>query len=149
MTADVVAWLTATLDEVEREAHAAAASATWVTDAELLDWHLADEDTLVGSCPAFATPPHAHYTQTGPTYTEQLMSIEAWDGTALLTHIAAHDPATVLASVEVDRAILVELADALAGSDYDYVGYDATQHLVRLVASRYRHRPGWQEEWTP
>jgi hypothetical protein len=54
--------------------------------------------------------------------------------------------AEVLASVKADRAILA-LGDTWKVDDGS--AYNLWEDIVRLVASRYRHRPGYLEEWSP
>ena len=73
-------------------------------------------------------------------------------------HIARHDPRQVLADIAAKRAIL-DLHDQSgvrwvgfprADRQESYCVHDqqaAPCHTVRLLASAYRHRPGWRAEW--
>ena len=73
-------------------------------------------------------------------------------------HIARHDPEQVLADIAAKRAIL-DLHDQSgvrwvgfprADRQESYCVHDqqaAPCHTVRLLASGYRHRPGWRDSW--
>jgi len=64
--------------------------------------------------------------------------------------IALHDPAAVLADIAAKRAILDEIVPALEGYEWDAVAErSTTERLVRLLASAYADRPGYQEAWGP
>jgi len=120
---DLITWLRGLLDEDERVARAAA---------ECGSWRLEDEWAYglgVGvartTAPGFILP-------------------EQWD------HIRRHDPASVLADITAKRAILDEIVPALEGYEWDAVAErSTTERLVRLLASAYADRPGYQEAWRP
>ena len=70
-------------------------------------------------------------------------------------HIAGHDPAAVLAGIETDRAILAEhpalgsfCERCTDGGDFGEL-IEWPCRTVLLVASRYRHRAGYQAGWKP
>ena len=86
------------------------------------------------------------------------------DDAAVAQHVAAHDPAAVLAAVAAHRAILAE--HAVSDVQYDDTcrtcvtnAADAVEDLwklaaypcqtVRLVASAYAHREGYDQDWGP
>lgn len=129
MTADVITWLTGTLADVEREAQAVGG--------------LALEAYLEGGNDGWAV-------ESDPGgYPSATIGDESF-----AKFIAANSPAVVLASVEADRAILADHSveawpDGLTscsrcGGPGDCPWPCTT---VYLVASRYRHRPGYQAEW--
>jgi hypothetical protein len=62
-------------------------------------------------------------------------------------HVAENDPATVLADIEVKRAIVEMLDSAYAQIADPY--YEAAQSAVRLLAYPHRDRPGYRPEWAP
>ncbi len=142
MTADVVSWLTATLDEVAAEAQVRERfhPSPWRRDPEVQTtmesgrWVVDTNDEGIAVC-------------NGDVSARALLDV---------------DPAAVLASVEVDRAILAEhpavgppnACDRCV--DWEGIDGDGVPGLVTypcrtvlLVASRYRHRPGWREKWKP
>lgn len=135
MTGDLVAWLTAVWDEEERLATAAAKQYTGAR------WLLSDD--VVGA-------DRGGYVACG-AYSGDI-------GEEIGNHIVAHDPASVLARIAADRKILA-LADEASALDAQvdgefrvgprnlkeepYVG----DLILRHLASPYKGREGWQEEW--
>lgn len=56
----------------------------------------------------------------------------------------------LLADIEAKRAILDEIVPALEGYEWDAVAErSTTERLVRLLASAYKDRPGYRDEWRP
>jgi hypothetical protein len=162
---DVLEWLTATLADVEREAHAAAAAAPAPWTAEQwqdMQGRTRDTANIVTSAP----PEHVLALKGGYLWDDEgATSLQA--PLAAVVHVAAWDPAAVLAAVEADRAILAESAswghyDCGSSVPRDCCCADRPAHdpcscglddrrlrLRRLVASRYAHRPGYDEAWKP
>ena len=70
-------------------------------------------------------------------------------------HIAANDPASVLAQVRADRMILdryrqaVEAGDQITWSGGEYARVIALEDVVKLRAEAYAGCPGYREEWRP
>jgi hypothetical protein len=62
------------------------------------------------------------------------------------THVARHNPARVLAEVEVKRAIVTR-AKALWDSDAE--GYGAGLDILQLLALPYADHPDYRPEWAP
>lgn len=163
MTDDLVAWLMATLDDVEREARAAEAVAPspWAAP----QWESPDgrrRDT--GNIHTSAGPGHDLRYRDGDLWDDEgSTSLQA--PLAAVVHIAGQDPAVVLAGVEADRAIIAEHESrgpineqwswsreypwCVRCSDADEGPTDWPCRTILLVASRYRHRPGYREEWKP
>ena len=70
-------------------------------------------------------------------------------------HIANHDPARALREVAAKRAILDSLDeenDCVHFGDWttcaDSCPVDVIWQVIKILASAYRGRPGWREEWT-
>ena len=66
-------------------------------------------------------------------------------------HVIRHDPRNVVADCEAKLAILDEHGDEhmCFKNSHDgntWAGYDGDCKIVRLLASGYRHRPGYREE---
>lgn len=57
-------------------------------------------------------------------------------------HIARHDPAAVLADVAAKKKLLAALED-MAQDEYNPWAWN---HIA-ILASAYRHRPGWKQKW--
>lgn len=132
---DLIVWLSKVLDDDEQAAKAAADIAghtTWTA------FGLAD----------------------GPN-PEQGWTVEAPDGSRLggrllqrmghhdlVTHVACHDPEAVLADIEAKRAIInAYTTRADIGVRGGLVNRDPLGYAVRALASAYRHKPGWKQEW--
>lgn len=58
------------------------------------------------------------------------------------THIARHDPAAVLADIAAKKKLLAALED-MTQDDYNPWAWN---HIA-ILASAYRHRPGWRTDW--
>lgn len=144
---NLITWLRGVLDEDETAAKAAR-RLTWESDGRITVagdvagvWVLGDDGDPV------AIAQHAT-AEDG----------EGIDPRVIATHIALHDPHQVLADVTAKRAIL-ELHDQSgirwvgfprADRQESYCVHDqqaAPCHTVRLLASAYRHRPGWNPSW--
>jgi hypothetical protein len=129
----LVEWLTAILDEDERVARAASPG-PWRTNAEQ-DEVLAVDDITV--CDGFALS------------NNQVRNT--------VRHIALHDPAAVLADIAAKRAIIARVADdaALAeqplraqrASDMEWYLISMARDTLRLLASGYAHRDGFDPSW--
>lgn len=128
MTADLVAFLRARLDEDEAIAKAATPG-PWTVDDETL-------------AEAIHGPEH-----------QDVVSGGRWGGEATVfdtddaVHIARHDPARVLADVEAKRRIVNERPWPI-GRNWDQVRawHDTT---LRLLALPYACHPDYREEWKP
>lgn len=59
-------------------------------------------------------------------------------------HIALNDPRTVLAQCEAHTALLALAKHARAAAGWAYA-----EPIVEVVASAYRHSPGYRPEWKP
>lgn len=131
MTADLIAWLTQILDED-------AALARECGDGH---WSVGRFDReRVSSADGF------------DTYNEGGISEE------IAAHIARHDPAAVLADIAAKRGIIEAASKAIAdavpnGKDWETdrarAMADAWEQALRLEASAYAGRPGYDEGWKP
>jgi hypothetical protein len=147
-TVDLAAWLTRIWDEEERLAKAAASGYSGAS------WEMSLDVIGAGGRGYVAVGPYGG-------------DIDSDIG----THIACHDPASVLARIAADRKILelhkIEVRkvdtppfDELTGERWPDT-YDVTCAIcgwaaedptsacstVRLLASPYKGREGWQEAW--
>lgn len=148
--ADLVQWLTAQLDADERIARAAADyddGATHDVEGPPGTWLCLDEAQWFG-----------------PSYRGGVIAprIGQANAHALGAHIVAHDPARVLREVEAKRQQLALHSPSEFGT---WVGDDDDQapacrtcgnltarfpcKTLRLLASVYADRPGYQEGWRP
>lgn len=97
---------------------------------------------------------------------EAIVIAETFEGPqfppSIARHIVAHDPQDTIARCKAELALLADHSDFdfPANDDDGPGGYSWTAHCdgcgqptpcrtVRLVASGYRHRPGWLPEWAP
>jgi hypothetical protein len=74
----------------------------------------------------------------------------------VLEHIAIHDPRDVIADCDAKLAVL-DLCERVIRDDAEdhddcgaadsWTGFAVARLTVQLLASGYRHRDGWQEEW--
>ncbi|MET9909649.1 DUF6221 family protein [Streptomyces sp. NPDC006476] len=130
---DLVEWLRAQLDEDERIARAA--GGTW-----------------------WAPPDLA-----GQVHDSGGVNIEA-KLRSFATHIAEHDPARVLREIDAKRRIIEEHKPAVpkarpnrergclactTAQEWDATANEANCLTLRLLASPYKDRPGYREEWRP
>jgi hypothetical protein len=86
---------------------------------------------------------------TGPQYIEHRRN-------ELAAHIAIHDPRDVIADCDAKLAAL-DLCERVIRDDAEdhddcgaassWTGFAVARLTVQLLASGYRHRDGWQEEW--
>lgn len=149
---DLLSWLTARLDETEATARAAEMDAA-------SPWFVRGREGLV----RHSGPPDEHYKGDGLWDSEDCT--EEWHQLCMngpvARHVAAHDPAAVLADVEAKRAIAALHSGAHECSTYYTLGGetqinnsawitdDEDCSTVQLLASCYRHHPGWRAEWAP
>jgi hypothetical protein len=71
------------------------------------------------------------------------------DGRREVDHITRHDPRSVVADCEAKLAILGEAADIIDRYGEESIPGRIALHLVGLLGSGYKSRPGYQEEWKP
>jgi hypothetical protein len=121
MDDEMLAWLTAQLDDDERAARAASPQ-PW-------RYNPSHEFRMPGSGPlefvgAGIEPDFRGIAATGPADDPQSMADAG--------HIARHDPTHVLHDVEAKRKIIERYPDV---------------DVVRLLAAGYRDRPGYRAEW--
>jgi len=143
MTADLIAFLRARLDEDGRTALGAAAGghASWrgYGAGDVGAWTIYDDQWTVASVAvydhdqALSGQPGA----VGPRYRSA-----AADDTA--THIARHDPARVLAEVDAKRRQL-DAFDEYGTHDT----WDLIDTALRLLALPYATHPDYQKTWAP
>ncbi|MFE6868325.1 DUF6221 family protein [Kitasatospora sp. NPDC057692] len=135
MTADLVAFLRARLDEDEQGA-ATSWPGLWATDAEEYGVVDSEDGTEIADIVVCSTRQQQ----------------------ATARHIARHHPARVLAEVDAKRRILARYTSAVADSAEDADGYydenrfeDARQlyPVLRLLALPYADHPGYRPEWAP
>lgn len=129
---ELVAWLRGVLDDDERVAKAATpgpwtASGDWSPSVE------AGDDTVAAY--------KGFWEEDNGVDPECIKEADA-------THIARHDPAQVLADVAAKRAVLdAYTARAELASRGGLINRDPLGFAVRTLASAYRHRPGWKNDW--
>lgn len=138
---ELVAWLTGVLDDLERVARDAAE----VTDPSG-EWR--------------GGPTKIAYFDRDDDNYSTLTTSQAAHGRAV-AHIAVHDPRSVLARVETERAIVAELGRMLMcaspslGNDWSFIQQvehdrELAEQFVRLLAHGHRFdAPGWRDEWAP
>jgi hypothetical protein len=140
VTADLIAWLRAQLDEDERMATTAAKLAG-------LRWRV---EPYEPSEPG-AFPTGVWIQEDGPG--DMVHGVAVASGSFVADHIALHDPARVLADITAKRAILARHDGfACAGCEARQLDEDEPLSrctLVRLLASVYAARPGYRQEWAP
>lgn len=138
MTADLIAFITARLDEDEQAARAVGMPDIWRADsswaAELLN-------------------PLPSQRQAHPGYVPMITQAD-------LDHIARHDPARVLREVEAKRRI-IEAAEEASGLDIQVDGSfrvgrrDTTAEpyigdvILRALAAAWSDHPDYRQEWAP
>jgi uncharacterized protein DUF6221 len=135
MSEDLVAFLNARLDEDERIALAATPG----------PWHAQEDAVFAGS----HRPPG--YSRgiaiTRASYTGSIL-----DHSANATHIAYHDPASVLREVATKRAIIGSY-QALAASEDTSRWHEgelfAMEAVVRWMAAIWSDHPNYRQEWKP
>jgi len=71
---------------------------------------------------------------------------EGSPGDSEFDHIAANDPASVLADIAADRALIALLAQAEREDDYDVSR--VLREVASIRAARYSSHPQWQARWT-
>lgn len=112
---------------------------------ELVEWLrgvLADDEAAARA----ATPGHWGASGHSVITSDDIEIIEA--SRADSAHIARHDPAQVLADVAAKRKILdAYTARADLVSRGGLTNRDPLGFVARTLASAYRHRPGWKDEW--
>lgn len=129
MIDDLIAFIRARLDEDARTAQAATGG----------PWHVDSEDYA-----------EAIYDSQGTA----VIGGGRWGGEASVfettedaLHVARHDPARVLAEVEVKRAVIDE-ALGIWNSDVDGV-FGRGESILRYLALPYADQPGYKEIWRP
>lgn len=135
MTADLIAFLRARLDEDE-----AVARGTTVP----LDWHQGpgdDDPEWVGDEMVLMWPPEFHTPCEQDKHWRGLTAEPA----GLAAHIARHDPARVLREVDAKRRIVTEAAEYQAG----IYGYPEMKTVLRLLALPFADHPDYRQEWRP
>jgi hypothetical protein len=133
---DITDWLHDVLDDDERVARAATPG-RWGAQPGPDRYVLNDEWEVVSD----ADGPDRHVVFTGHVGGGAVGEHNA-------AHIARHDPTTVLADIEANRATLdayTTRADLAARGGL--VNRDPLGAAVRALARAYRHKPGWQPEW--
>lgn len=131
MSTDLITFVRARLDDVERDARMAASAAAGTS------WRLADDGTVRGSDVAsWVAGPHP----------------------MAAPHIVLHDPAWALADVAAKQRILDEIVplidqlDAQIESEWGSgisVPTGESGKLLRLLALPYSAHPDYREEWRP
>jgi hypothetical protein len=123
MMSDLIAFLTARLDEDEAAAKKAAQKRRG-------PWHYLG-DKFRASVFGVQGFDHGHVAETF--------------GVALAAHIARHDPARVLREVGAKRAII----GTHESPDWQPDGQWGPCHTLRQLAAAYSDHPDYQQEWRP
>ena len=123
----LIAFWTARLDEIEQAARAAGAGTPEGS------WSQADPDTRPGRIED-GTGNVVTYDEGSPD-----------DGQA--PHIALNDPASALADVAADRALIELLGQAAREDDYDVSR--VMREVASIRAARFSSHPEWKQEWAP
>lgn len=158
MTADLVAFLRARLDEDEQTARAASGGTmigepgNWQPSPTGDEWEACqsdgDEELLVALRPGLPRPPDVMTGLWGAVFSAEPddSDPEAWAPMPRFKHAARHDPARVLLEVEAKRLRLDEIDRAIkAGHD----SYDLASILLPLEALPYATHPDYRPEWAP
>lgn len=160
---DLVDWLRAQLDEDERVA-VAAPSGPWVWQRRASD----DDDEELVSHTARWWPPSYGQPIPAEGYPTTVLGAAAQGANPYLNiedgaaeHIAAWDPARVLAEVKAKRAVLeahdqrrhhcpLPIIKGALGQLWDLDDTEPAPACwtVLLLAQPYAERPGWQPEWS-
>lgn len=162
MTADLVAWLTQILDEDEalaKDANVKQDDPVWWVSRVAMSW---PQSYTVRS--KQDNRPIARVEDVAGDEDTDITGI--LDGGSVAAHIALHDPAAVLADIAAKRAIITAYVEAQQayetvrgtfdgdnspGAKLEVFGYaQAAAGLltaVRLLASAYAARPGYDESW--
>jgi hypothetical protein len=148
VSADLVAFLRARLDEDEQSARAATAGPWWHNPGKLWLGPEAFEqyDHTQGAEFVGYGAPHPFtgcIAATGPADDRQSM--------ADADHIARHDPARVLAEVDAKRRVVALWREEPAAADLTWDGgwCNAVDEVLRLLALPYRDHPDYRAEWAP
>ncbi|MDX3247174.1 DUF6221 family protein [Streptomyces sp. ME18-1-4] len=126
MSADLVVWLRAQLDEDERIARRAGDTFRQIGETGVI---VATEGDRAEECAS-----------------------ANWAGVA--EHVVRHDPARVLREIDAKRRLLTELlpdlehADRLIEGEWGS-GDDLATRALRLLALPYADQPGYLESWRP
>lgn len=145
---DLAEWLRAQLDEDERIArvasHVLRDGAHWSLD----EWHGREQPhSLIAQGTAEQPVALGHFTA-DPVPTEQAL------------HIAAWDPARVLAEIDVKKRLARRVHKRRRAPDWDepgVIGFECMQccdgpwpcQTLRLIALPYAGREGYRPEWAP
>ena len=121
---DLVRWFRAVLDEGERVAREACHGGNG-------RWRQIDEESgrVEDDLGAVVT-----YDEGAPT---------GWEA----EHIAKHDPAYVLADIAAKRRLLDAMEEPTTAANV--AEEEGLIRAVRIIASAYSHRDGYQEAWRP
>ena len=144
MTADLIEFLRARLDEDE-----AGVRALKVPH----DWHTGpgDDPDWTNECMVLMWPPEFHT----PYERDKHWRGETVADPETATHIARHDPARVLREVEAKRRVLdayVEVAEMDTPDPEPEFAYGRAVGLgevIRLLALPYNDHPDYRQEWAP
>lgn len=143
---DLVQWLTAQLDADERIARAAC----WCDDAAT--WCAAESEYGTPSRPG---GPRWYIEDSMEDGVITTVDPQASADEGVARHIAAHDPARVLREIEAKRKLLRRALTGIGcgqdhpGMDVHHDGGHRDEGTLRLLASVYDDRPGYQEAWRP
>jgi hypothetical protein len=144
VSADLVTWLRAQLDEDEQVARAASTGGRWsYSDGGSVGaWMLYDEEWQIGSLKTYRHETY-DYSKRMPVARDPRYV----DADANGSHIARWDPARVLAEVDAKRQLLNEAA---SWAKDDRPGESSCgDTTLSLLALPYADRPGYREEWRP
>lgn len=134
MTADLVGWLRAQLDEDEAKARDAGGQ-----------WHFA----ILRGSPSVVAAEYVAVEEYDRDWPAVVASSVSSDDAQRMMHIAAWDPARVLVEVEAKRRIV----DSFAASQEPLTARTAEKAVVRMVlklmALPYADRPGYRDQWRP
>lgn len=139
---ELVTWLRGVLDDLEKlalKARRATNSDAWVDTGSML---------LART---------GHDAETGlDEYMRDIAEASDYQYDEVLTLTARHDPRSVLARVEAERAIVNLAAYSVAAAaepgaeDYEIATADQWELVLRHLAHGHRHDgPGYRDEWTP
>ena len=132
MTADLVEFLRARLDEDEQTARGTGKPPAWHQGpGDDPEW--SDEEMVLMWPPEFHTPYEQDKHWRG-------LSV---DGPGLAAHIARHDPARVLAEVDAKRRLLAMHEEAIRVEQF------VLTEALRAFAAAYADHPDYREEWKP
>lgn len=150
---DLVAFVRAQLDELERTATAA------VEVVGFDEWEAvgARDDDEIGRANWVVHGVAQPWTREPPMDGRRRAATGWPDNQVLTQFIALNDPATVLASVAADRAVLderdgwqrvLDLSHNPTRQEQAVIALPIANRMVALLAQKFAGRPGWRDEWT-